>query len=290
MIRLENEIMFVEIEKIGAQLCKVYRKDLAIDYIWHGDDKYWGRHAPILFPIVGKVANDTYYHEGVAYHLPQHGFARDTEFFVRDVSDIHVVFEICSQGQDNYPFAYVLEITYRLDQEVLFIDWTVKNLSETQMYFSIGAHPAFSTQLIAGDHFKDYYLTFQQPEDLTAMLLDPSLGLFNGEVSEVAEDTNQLALDYSLFERDALVYNNFQGGAMTLRSHNHSHGVTYQFKDFPYVALWTPPGKEAEFICIEPWYGYADTIEGPFEISKKPGIQQLAKNGCFTSQQIMCFF
>lgn len=292
MIILENDFLYIEIAQKGAELTRVQYKETGIDYIWSGNPEGWGRHAPVLFPTVGKLVDNTFMHAGKNYDLPQHGFARDSMFHVASATKTAAQFILSdtSESRGKYPFAFELTISYRLSGSTLEITWQVTNTDTQTLYFAIGAHPAFSTQLVEGDTFTDYHVEFAQPEDLTAMVLDPTLGLFNGDVLEVSEDVTHLELKRELFKNDALVFNNFQGGMMSLRSLKHNHGVTYRFADFPYVALWTPADKTAEFICLEPWFGYADTVEGPFEIADKPGMQKLAPKHIFDAKQSLEFF
>ncbi|MGL4952565.1 MAG: aldose 1-epimerase family protein [Culicoidibacterales bacterium] len=292
MVILENEIIKIEIAQLGAQLTRIYHKIENLEYLWNGNPKYWARHAPVLFPIVGRLAENKYTHNGTSYELSQHGFARDQQFEVVETTLDSVCFrlEATEQSRQQYPFEFILDIVYTLQVDKLVIDWFVKNPAEETLHFSIGAHPAFSTKLLPNDQFSDYILEFAQPEDLTAMLLDPKQGLFSGEVAEVSADVERMALHYDLFDNDAIVFNNFQGGEMTLRSKNHQHGLTYNFAGFPYVAIWTPPKQMAEFICLEPWYGYADTIEGPFELANKPAMQSLAAKQTFKARQTVSFF
>ena len=51
--RIENGHFIAEIKSLGAQLCRIYSKDNGIEYLWNGDETYWKKHAPVLFPFVG---------------------------------------------------------------------------------------------------------------------------------------------------------------------------------------------------------------------------------------------
>lgn len=292
MVILENEFLHVEIAYLGAQLTKVYHKVEAIDYIWEGNPKYWGRHAPILFPIVGRLAENRYYYQGQSYEMSQHGFARDQRFTLVETTEnsVRMRLEANQQTRAVYPFEFVLDIVYQLEGAQLTIDWHVVNPMETPLHFAIGAHPGFSTKLLPQDQFTDYVVEFSQSQDLTVMKLDPQAGLFTGETVLVAKSLEGLPLHHDLFDHDALVFDNFIGGEMTLRSVNHEHGITYGFHGFPYVAIWSPPGAKADFVCLEPWYGHADTKAGPFELNAKPAMQRLAAKAKFSAQQTMNFF
>ncbi|MGL4624008.1 MAG: aldose 1-epimerase family protein [Culicoidibacterales bacterium] len=292
MIILENEFLHIEIAYLGAQLTKVYHKQEAIDYIWEANPKYWGRHAPILFPIVGRLAENRYYYQGKSYEMSQHGFARDQRFAIVETTENSVRLRLQANEETRamYPFEFMLDVIYTLEATTLTIDWQVKNPEATPLHFAIGAHPGFSTKLLPQDQFTDYVVEFAQAEDLTMMKLDPNQGLFTGEVVEVAHSLEGLPLHHDLFDNDAMVFNHFTGGEMTLRSINHDHGLTYGFQGFPYVAIWSTPGAQADFVCLEPWYGHADTEAGPFELSEKPAIQTLEAQETFFAQQTLKFF
>ena len=61
-MKISNGIIEVEAAVHGAELLSI-RKD-GNEYVWQGDPKFWGRHAPVLFPLVGKVWNNEYRVDG----------------------------------------------------------------------------------------------------------------------------------------------------------------------------------------------------------------------------------
>ena len=77
---LENEKFKIIANNNGAELSSISSKEDGIEYLWNGNKKYWGYHAPVLFPIVGKVKDGIYRVDGKEYNLPQHGLARVSEF------------------------------------------------------------------------------------------------------------------------------------------------------------------------------------------------------------------
>lgn len=80
MRTMENENLRVQISDHGAELSSIYDKAADREAVWIGDPAFWNRHAPVLFPFVGKVNGGFYTHKGVKYPMGQHGFARDNEF------------------------------------------------------------------------------------------------------------------------------------------------------------------------------------------------------------------
>ena len=51
------------------------------------------------------------------------------------------------------------------------------------------------------------------------------------------------------------------------------------FDQFPNLGIWTV--QNANFICIEPWFGYSDTTTSNNNLFEKEGIIVLAKNETF---------
>lgn len=255
-----------------------------LDYIWPADPAVWARHAPVLFPIVGRLPQDTYQHKGQAYQLPQHGFARDREFTVLTHDAAAITFELRADAQTRavFPFAFVLRIRYSLHDTTLTVGWEVENPTGagTELLFSIGAHPAFRCPLLPEETFEDYYLAFDHPVTLARQQLRG--GLRTGETVAVLTQQAELPLSYPLFAADALVFAHSDFPALTLRSRRSARFVRMQFKEFPYLGLWTK-GPGAGFVCIEPWHGVASAESGPAELRAKEGILPLAPGRTFVA-------
>ena len=77
---IKNEFIKAKIKSFGAELNSLQKCGKDLEYIWQGDAKYWARHSPILFPIVGRLKKDNYFYKNQKYNMSQHGFARDKEF------------------------------------------------------------------------------------------------------------------------------------------------------------------------------------------------------------------
>ncbi|WP_167628051.1 aldose 1-epimerase family protein [Listeria valentina] len=284
MIKLENEALLVELTEQGAELTKIYHKKTELDYLWDADQAFWGRHAPILFPTVGRLVDDTYYVDGEAFHLTQHGFARDKVFTVVKLVENQVVLELLADDKSKiiYPFSFRLRVTYTLLDDQIRVEYQVENTDNRRIYFSIGAHPAFNVPLTEGTKFEDYYLDFGQKEKLDTLLLEGPYR--SGELKALStEKTDTLDLDYSLFENDALIFEGLSGNEIAIRSKKHPHFVKVSFPHFPFVGIWTP-GNDAPFLCIEPWFGIADGVGNSVELRDKAGIEQLDPEAIFTSE------
>ncbi|UPL48360.1 aldose 1-epimerase family protein [Hymenobacter sublimis] len=280
---LENEQCRVGLNAHGAELSSFVRKDLAnLEYIWPADPAFWNRHAPVLFPIVGRLPQDEYTHQGSRYSLSQHGFARDQEFRVQQHSGTAVAFELhaTEESKTRFPFDFVLRITYRLAGAQLTVGWEVENPGHEEMLFSIGAHPAFRCPLVEGESFEDYDFVFDQPTTAERYLLDG--GLLTGQSEPLLQHQQVLPLSYELFAQDALVLKHFDFSHLTLRSRRSGRAVRVRFDGFPYLGLWTK-GPGAPFVCIEPWQGIASSTTGSPELADKEGILTLRPGQQFST-------
>ncbi|PTQ90806.1 aldose 1-epimerase family protein [Agitococcus lubricus] len=293
MYHLENETLKIAIHGVGAELKSVKHKQHAIDYMWRADPEFWGRTSPILFPIVGRLTNNTTLINGQIYEIMQHGFARDDVFDCvhHDANSAHFVLHAQTEHQARYPFNFVLSVIYRLTENSLRVTWHVDNPNACSLPFSIGAHPAFSTQLHADDQFEDYNVIFDTHQQYHLWQLNERMQLVAKDIP-FQEPLQQFALSYHYFEVDALVFPHQQIQQITLKNRHHGHGVTVDFKGFPEVALWTADGKHkrSPFLCIEPWFGHADLENGAPELVNKRGIMQLGSGERFTAEYQIVFF
>ncbi|PAF39649.1 aldose epimerase [Terribacillus saccharophilus] len=292
MIRLENEALIVDIAELGGEVRSVLHKDTQLSYMWSGDAAYWGRVSPVLFPIVGRLKDGQYTAEGKTYELSQHGFLRDAVFQVSDAQDDSVTFVKESNGEyrDVYPYEFRVEIRYRLEEDQLHVDWKVNSLDkEDTMYFSIGAHPAFRVPLQSGEHAADYKLHLKPVQDKQITTYE----LVDGLIQEKEQPAvlPAVPIQAALFENDALVYDHIEEVRLQSSAGN---GVAVSLSGFPYVGIWSKydavSGTMAPFVCIEPWFGIADTTDSTGVLSQKAGIQKLAPDAEFNSSYRMTFF
>lgn len=284
IMKLENQQIAVVIHSSGAELCNLKLKQDDTEYMWQADPAYWGRHAPVLFPIVGRLVDDEYIMDGQIYHLPSHGFARNMEFEVIEQGGKHAKFQFTANDEtlQYYPRRFELIIGYTLNGSECVIEYKVKNKDNKEMYFSIGAHPGFRCPLQSDESFEDYYLEFSQKETVYKYILEQ--GLLSKRTEMVLNDDNIIPLSYDLFKEDALIFKTLQSNAVMLKSRKSSKTVTVKFSGFPYHGIWSKPGGNAPFICIEPWYGIADTVGGDKQFTHKEGILSLQPEESFACQ------
>ncbi|HBK4868015.1 TPA: aldose 1-epimerase family protein [Listeria monocytogenes] len=284
MIKLENEVLLVEMKTAGAELTRIFHKDTGLEYLWNADSKFWGRHSPVLFPTVGRLVEDTYLVDGKPYHLGQHGFARDRDFQVIEQTEKSVRFEL-DADEDSlavYPYKFKLSIIYTIEKNTVAVSYEVENTDNKRIYFSIGAHPAFNLPLTDGTTFEDYYLDFGTEENLETLCLEGPYR--SGEIKKVVDKPAQyLPLSYDLFKNDALIFEALKQKEMTIKSDKTPHFVKVSFPEFPFVGAWTAkPGTP--FLCIEPWYGIADGAGESVELRDKAGIEHLEPEAVFASE------
>ena len=166
MEKISNSILTVEISEHGAELQSI--KKNGKEYLWQGDAKFWGRRSPVLFPNVGRVWNDEYRHAGNTYQIGQHGFARDMDFQVTYKEDDGIVYwlESTPETLGKFPFPFRLMIGYLLDGNKITVKWRVENMGAMDMYFQIGAHPAFYFPNFDPSTDERCYFAFDNTKDL----------------------------------------------------------------------------------------------------------------------------
>ena len=280
--KLDNKKIKIEVDNQGAQLQKLVLKKDDKNYLWHGDSKYWGRRAPILFPIVGRLKEDKYIYNDQEYKMTQHGFARDKEFELVEQSKNHLSY-LLKQSRDTlekYPFKFRLQIKYSIQGNSLDISYRVINQDQKDIYFSVGAHPAFYWPQNEDEKKEDYYLEFEKKEKAARYLLED--GLLNQQQELILDNQKILELTPDIFKDDALVFKDLKSEKISLKSRKSEVEVKVEFEDFPYLGIWSQ-SAEAPFICIEPWQGIADSIDSRGIIEEKEGIIQLTPGEEFTS-------
>ncbi|MBO5979722.1 MAG: aldose 1-epimerase family protein [Bacteroidales bacterium] len=276
MHTLKNDVLTVEVSEHGAELHSI-RKG-ATEYLWQADPKFWARHSPVLFPIVGSVWDKLYRVDGKVYELGQHGFARDMDFVKVEGNDTEVFYRLESNDETlkKYPWPFRLEIGYKLKGNAIEVIWRVYNPGTEEMYFQIGAHPAF--------YYPDYdpetdergYFSFDRSEGLECIRI-----MEKGCVDAVTKYPLEIPQDGLLPLRkdtfdviDTIMLQDSQIGRVTLHRNDGTPWLSLKFTA-PVVGLWSPPTKNAPFICIEPWYGRCDRAGYTGDYRQKDWVNRL---------------
>ncbi|MFH7015322.1 aldose 1-epimerase family protein [Flavobacterium sp. FlaQc-47] len=273
---ISNSTLSASIKHSGAELFSL-KDNQNKEYIWEGNPDFWGKHSPVLFPIVGTLKNNKYTINGKEYQLPRHGFARDMEFQLIHKTENSITFSLKSDVETlkKYPFEFELQLIYTLEEHSLNIEYKIINKAEGKMPFSIGAHPAIALP----EKFENYAFEFQKEETLKYYLLENDLISNKTKVLETTE--NLVPLTYKLFKNDALIFKTLESKSLTILENSQPY-IKVDFEDFPSLGIWTK--EKAPFICIEPWLGYSDTDENSGDLFEKEGILVLDENQTFNSK------
>ena len=284
MITLKNDRLTVQISAKGAELQSIKNNNDELEYLWQGDPDFWGRKAPVLFPIVGRLKDDEYKYKGNTYSLNQHGFARDLRFQIEEQTDTTARLTTYSTEETKayYPFDFQLSLTYTLEKNTINVSYLVKNTHPSEdLYFSIGGHPGFNIPMTDDTTFEDYYLSFLPREARRKIpLVGPYLDLDN---KTLAQTNTEIDLRRPLFDHDALIYETKGKNIFSISSEKTTRSVSLTFENFPYTGIWSPPKTEAPFVCIEPWFGIADAIDFAGQLNDKLGIQHLKGTESFSA-------
>jgi len=281
MIQLENEHCSVAINTKGAELASFFNKQSGIEHIWQADLNYWGRHAPVLFPIVGQVEDGEYFVEGKRFELSQHGFARDMEFDVISSSKSEALFSLrfSDESLTKYPYKFELQIGYGLTKSELTISYKVLNLDDKEIFFQLGAHPGFSCPFLPEDKFEDHKVTFDKK--LTEDRLLFADGLLTGEIQkEFLNEDSSIQLTRTTFDDDAIIFETENIESVSIEN-TKGNKLTMNMKGWPLLGIWSKPKADAPFVCLEPWFGVASVKGESKEFGEKKAIQKVATNCVF---------
>lgn len=287
---IENSMLCVEIDSFGAEIKSVRSKAANQEYMWEGDKKYWGRTSPVLFPFVGSLKNKEYRYKDSTYAMGQHGFARDMEHRMVEKTEDAIWFELVSTEETlaKYPFAFVLRIGYQLMENCVKVLWKVENPSEDKMYFSIGAHPAFRCPIHGEADKAGYQLYFAGVNEVHHHGNDVATGMSLEEDLVLPLENHRAVITPEFFDRCTYMIEGKQTGEVGLEDPQGKRMVTLYF-DTPLFAVWSPEGKNAPFLCIEPWYGRCDSDDFTGSLEERKYEQCLEAGACFESSYTMKF-
>ena len=282
MRSLSNQYLTIRVADHGAELSGIVANATGKEYLWQADPAFWKRHSPVLFPIVGSVWEGKYRQDGATYSLSQHGFARDRDFTLVHESENELRFALESdeRTREVYPFDFLLEIGYRLEGNRIEVLWRVVNTGDRTAYFQIGAHPAF--------YYPNYdlateergYFAFDVKSGLVYRALAEK-GCVGDEIRPVPLDAEGLLpLNVHTFDIDTFILENSQVRRVDLLDVEKRPYLSLSFTA-PLVGLWSPPTKNAPFVCIEPWYGRCDRVNYSGEYKDRDWVNRLEPGEVF---------
>lgn len=267
---LKNSEMEVQVSSKGGELVSMKDADQT-EYIWIGDATYWKRHAPQLFPCIGRLTNNQYRMDGALHEMGQHGFLRDyelTKVEERDVS-LHLQLQSDASTRQLYDRDWTVDIFYSLCGKTLSVKFQVRNRDVRTTRFGYGIHPGFNVPLNPALRFEDYRLDFHEVSTPKQMELTERYTISGGMHDYALEEGRYLPLQHRLFDHDAIILKDMPH-AVTLGSQKDEKKVTVTFPDMPYLGIWHAPETDAPFVCIEPWSSLPSTDGIIDEFETKP--------------------
>lgn len=283
---LTNDTLCVTVNSLGAEIASVVKDGR--EYIWQGGEEgLWSEHAPILFPICGRLPDGVYSHKGRKYQLGTHGFARFKEFkpISVDKNEISLLLTADAESMQVFPFDFELTITYRLDGDRITQSALIKNKGDEMLYVGYGAHPGFALDGELSDHYIDFG---QCGEPLKIGLT--KRGLQSGERYPFALEDRQIMRLSDDIIGDAGIFLAETSLHATLRSVRSEHGVELSFPDMPYVGFWHDLSPLAKYICIEPWCSLPSLDRDAETLEAKSDMFCLPSGECRSAEFSMRFF
>ena len=271
---IENDKLIVGVKEFGCEISIIKSKTTNYEFMWQGNPDIWGGQAPILFPIVGRLIDDKYTLDGKEYEMPKHGFARKMPWEFIGANDNSMSFRLSdtAETREIYPFEFDLVVTYRLEGTTLKVSHDIKNNGDKTMYFSIGAHPAFSCTI--GD-----VLSFDNNETLYTEKIDLVKSLRLPDKTLVLDNEKDIVVTKDVFNEDALILSDIKSDNITLNLSEGNKKIIFNLGAAPYLGIWAKPG--APYVCIEPWYGVNDSQEKKDDFSQKDAINSVESGKVF---------
>lgn len=283
MVEIKNKLFEVTVKKVGAELCSIKSLVSGKEYIWQADPLVWAAHAPNLFPIIGCLKGDAFIYKGQEYACPKHGFFRKNDkvsLVEKTENSLTFGLKFSEETMKIYPFKFEFRIKYTLDANKLNVEHKVLNHGEEDMLFSVGGHPGFTCPLNEGECYEDYYLEFEKAENAQTWYVQKD-GLIGLKTRPVFDETTRINLHPHLFDDDALVFKNLNSSKVSLKSHKSAQVLSVEFNDFPYLGIWAK--SKADYVCIEPWIGIADSVDSDRNLETKEGLIRLEPNRSFVA-------
>lgn len=276
---IENEVLKVSVNSLGAQLWSVQSKKTGVEYIWQGDTAFWGGRAYNLFPFIGRMFEGKFLYDGKEYPSRSHGLARYFEFALESQTQDKLVF-LLTDNEDTkkeYPFAFEFRAIFLLNGSALTTEYTVTNPDTKELICAFGGHPGINVPFDGGE-FEDYYLEFSEKTATRQLTLTDPAKLMSGEsVPYALVGGTKLPLRHDLFDQDAIVLEN-TSGTVYLKSNKTSRYVEMSYADYPFIGFWHADHKPAPYVCLEPWSALPSIDGVVTELETKPNMTRVAPN------------
>lgn len=273
---IKDKSFTARIDSRGAQLVSLQGAG-GQEYLWTGDQKYWGEHAPVLFPIVGALREGRTMVDGKWYEMGRHGFAKRSEFTLKERGEDWVALSLSDNEETRavYPFGFTLTVTYRLAAGGIETRFTVENTGDRELPYAVGGHPGFNLPVDEEAEFEDYAIVFPEEERQACPVIDLETGLIDGEKKGFTFEGKEIPLQHSLFYQDALVFEGLKSRSVRIVNKKSGRGIEMDFSGFPMLGIWSAV-NDGPYVCLEPWTGCATlTTEGD-KLREKKGMTRLA--------------
>lgn len=288
MIVLHNDQLSLQISEHGAEMQSICCR--GTEYLWDGDAHYWAERAPVLFPFVARLTENSYLLEGKRYPMGIHGFAAASMFTVCEETENSVSLRLSDseQTRQQYPFAFTFTIRYTLRENTIAVTYRVENHTERIMPFGLGGHPGFRVPFLNGTDFSDYYLKFAVPCRPERIGFTPEVYLSGKDVPYPLENGDTLRLHHALFDEDAIILKNM-ARSVSLRCEKTPGSITVSYPQMPYLGLWHMPKTDTPYLCIEPWCSLPSRQGIIEELTCKSDLIHLAPDGVYENTWTICF-
>lgn len=274
---IQNEQFTVVIDSKGAELSSMKSKASGTEYVWQADPSIWARHAPVLFPFVGRLKNKKYTVSGTEYTITQHGFGRDLEFSCTEQTDTSIAFTLTPNDYTKpmYPFDFAFTVRYTLEGNTLKKEHITTNNGDADLYYEVGGHDAYNVAFEPDEKMADYYVDFGEGDAIHPLVNDDAL-MLTKEKRDVPLQNGRLYLTGELFALDALILDDLKTRSVSVKSNTSAHCIRMDFEDFPYLGIWSKyTGSDTNYVCIEPWSTLPDAAYLDYALENKIGVRCL---------------
>lgn len=279
---LNNGRLALTFNTLGGELISL-KSNSELEYIWNGNNVYWGGHAPVLFPVVGSLRGKRALADGNKLcHMERHGIARISEFEMMDRTQNTITFALQSNSKtiEQFPFDFELTIHYRLDDTEVVTEYTVSNKGKEAMPYQIGGHPGFNCPLLDDEAFERYIVEFEQVETADCYDQNPETGIVNiSEVRRMLDHTDVLPMNHALFKSGALIFDRLKSKKVRLYNPIKGHGIQLEFSDFDNLLIWSSMNG-GPFVALEPWNGLPTCSDEGDIFEEKRGVRILQPHEC----------
>ena len=281
LVEVKGKELEISVDTLGAELMSI-RNNNGVEFLWQGNPEYWKNRAILLFPIIGALRGNKAVIDGKEYTIKQHGFAREREFEVtrQNENSVTMMLESDEATKSVYPYDFQFNVTYSIEGRSVKTAFEVVNKTDGEMLYFVGGHPGFNIPLLQNESLTDYCVEFSEIENADILKITGDRLIDAVNPIRFLDNTNKFTLNPETFTTDALVFDNLKSRKVRVYNaksadENARRGITMEFKDFEFLAIWQPYG--APFVCLEPWTGHATLNTEDDLYEHKRGVTRLGK-------------